>query len=232
VDDERWRIEVYRDKLKRSLSARFFLRFHISLILSATLLAGFIVDVALLQVGLKSMLVRYPLAILAAYATFACGIKLWLDYSGIAEYLDRNKAESLVGDSVPIGEPIRASGGGGGWTNVLNFSPVDADGCLGVIGIVVVAAVIFFALGGYAFMAADSIFADVVLEVLLAAGLLRGVRRMQRGGWLPGLWSCTWPSLAFTLCVALLLGLYARHVPEATTLADLLAHLRHFWSKS
>ena len=225
MDDERWRIEVYRDKLKRSLSARFFLRFHVSLILFATLLAGFIVDVALLHAGLKSMLVRYPLAILAAYATFVCGIRLWLDYSGIAEYLDRNKAEKLVGDGVPIGEPIKP--GGGGWIEGLNFAPVDGDGCLAVIAIVVVGAAIFFALGGYAFMAADSIFADVVLEILLAAGLLRGVRRMERGGWLPGLWSSTWPSLAFTLCVALSLGLYARHVPEATTLPDLIAHFHH-----
>jgi hypothetical protein len=229
ADDERWRIEVYRDKLKRSLAARFFLRFHVSLILFATLLAGFIVDVALLHAGLKSMLVRYPLAILAAYATFVCGIKLWLDYSGIAEYVDRNKAEKLVGESVPIGEPIKARSGG--WIDGLNFIPIDGDGCLVVIGIVVAGAAIFFALGGYALMAADSIFADVVLEILLAAGLLRGVRRMQRGGWLPSLWSNTWPSLAFTLCVALLLGWYARNVPEATTLPDLIAHFFHFTGK-
>jgi hypothetical protein len=226
-DDDRWRIEVYRDRLKRSLAARFFLRFHIALILGATLVAGSVVDVLLLHAGLRSMLIRYPVAILAAYGTFICGIKLWLDYSGIAEYLDRNAAEKLVGNGVPA-EPLQMRRPLDWADGVQFFSGADGEGCLIVIAVVVVV----FALGGYAFIAAETIFANVVLEIFLAAGLLRGVRRLQGSGWLLGLWSVTWPSLAFTLFLALMAGWYAHYLPDVTTLADLLAHLRHFWSKS
>lgn len=216
-NDEHWRIAVYRDKLRRSLAARFYLRFHVSLILFASILAGWAFDVALLHAGMTSMVKRLPLAVLAAYGVFAFGIWLWLRYSGIGEYVKRTKAEALVEGA----DPPRARKEGSGYDDLLWIS-MDPEGCLIVLGLLIAGGVLFLAFGGYAFMAADAIFADIVIEMLLAAGLLRGVRRMQRSGWFASLWKNTWPSLAFSLIVALAVGGFARHVsPKVTTLAEL-----------
>jgi hypothetical protein len=218
-ENERWRIEVYRDKLRSSLTARFALRFHIAVILSVAILGGWGIDVALLKMGMATMLVRLPLAVLAAYGIFVLGIRAWLHYSGIGQYLDRTQGETLVADGVPRGRYPES------WP----VNPIDAlwladagEGCLWIFVIVAAAYVLFYALGGYAYLAADAIFADIVLEMLLAAGLLRGVRRMQRAGWFASLWSNTWPSLAFSLCVAVVPGLIARQLsPQPATLPQL-----------
>ena len=215
--EEHWRIAVYRDKLRRSLAARFYLRFHVSLILGAAILGGWIFDIALLRAGMTSIGWRLSLAVLAAYGVFTLGVWMWLRYSGIGEYVKRTKAEALVGDGVdmpgfpkPIDLPDPS------------YLILGGDGCLLALGILFVVFVLFFALGGYAFMAADAIFADIVIEMLLAAGLLRGVRRMQRSGWFASLWKNTWPSLVFSLLVAVCLGAFARHwAPHAATLKEL-----------
>lgn len=216
--DEYWRIAVYRDKLRRSLAARFYLRFHVSLILGAAIVGGWAFDVALLHAGMTSIAWRLSLAVLAAYGIFALGVWMWLRYSGIGEYVKRTKAEALLGNGVDPSDPKK----GLDWVGDFALWPMDPEGCLVVLGLVLVGFGLFFALGGYAYMAADAIFADIVIEMLLAAGLLRGVRRMQRSGWFASLWKNTWPSLAFSLLVAVCVGAVACHwAPHATTLREL-----------
>jgi hypothetical protein len=222
-DEEAWRIEVYRERLKRSIPARFFQRFHVSLILAGSIFAGWAVDVLLLQSGLRPMLLRFPLAILCAYCAFIGGARLWLDYSGIDEYLKRTKAAELTGDEEPASRPppIAESRRHGNVLDFLELGSLD-EGCLVAVGVALLVGIVFFTFGGYAVMAAEAIFADVVVELLLAAGLLRGVRRVERGGWLGGLWSNTWPSLAFTLALAIAAGFVAQKVaPSASTLGEL-----------
>jgi hypothetical protein len=42
------------------------------------------------------------------------------------------------------------------------------------------------------------------------------LRRIERSGWIAGVWSNTWPSLLIALLVAVSIGLAARHPPAAT----------------
>ena len=213
-DGEHWKIEVYRDRLKRSLAARFVLRYHVAMILLASILGGWAVDVALLRSGLTSMLARYPLAVIGAYGFFVAGIALWLRYSGIGEYVKAVRADELVGQGAPDAKE-RRSLDSSDWLQ--GAGVLDPEGCLIMLAI----AVAFFALGGYAVVAAEALIADVVLELLLAAGLLRGVRRLQRSGWFGSLWRNTWLSLAFSLIVAAFVGLFAQGMaPKATTLHE------------
>ena len=211
--DPRWHREVVRDRLKRSLAARFFLRFHVSLMLLASILGGWGVDALLLKAGWTTMMWRYPIAMVAGYLFFMGTAWLWLQVSGIGEYIRESRAQELVGEKVPPPEPSRPGSDWSDWPAALAYP----DGCL----VVVVLAVVFFALGGYLFIAAESLFADIVLELLLAAGLIRGLRRLQRSGWLDGLWANTWPSLVFGVVVAFIAGWFA-HVsaPKATTLFE------------
>ena len=220
-----WRLEAYRNKLRHSLAARFLLRFHVALILAVTILAGWLADRLLLEVmHVETILLRYPLSIFAAYFVFYAGIAAWLRYSGIGQYLDARGASELAGEEVPV-PPMRmgSSADASDWAGLANL-PMDPEGCLWIVGV----AVVFFGLGGYLLFTAPSMFADVVLEVLLAAGLLRGVRRAEKHGWMKGVWANTWGSLAFALVVAFFIGLFAQaQVPPATTLHQLWTTMRH-----
>ncbi len=59
---------------------RHSLRLHMSLILAATICAGLLSTRLILALGLKNVMIRYPLAVVAAYLTFLLGVKLWLKF--------------------------------------------------------------------------------------------------------------------------------------------------------
>ena len=215
-----WRIEVFRGRLRHSLAARFLLRFHVSLMLSGSIAAGFLGDIVMLHAGLREMRIRYPLAIGMAYLGFLGGVRLWLAYSGIGQYLNLRRAGELV-EGGPSGPGPRMFNPD--WLDGISYFP-DFDGCLYVL----LAVIAFFALGGYALVAAPSLFADVVLEVMLAAGLLRGIRRVEASGWAVGVWRSTWGSFAFSVAVAIVFAMWAHETaPAAATASEALGQARH-----
>ncbi len=100
-----------REGVKRRLAQRFYTRFHMSLILSSSGLAAMLASWALLHAGVGSMLVRYPVALVAAYCTFLLGVWVWLRYVGITGS-DGTAGRSLLdGADLP---DIRIGGGSGG----------------------------------------------------------------------------------------------------------------------
>ncbi len=223
ADDElRRKIDVYKDKLRHSLAARFLLRFHVSLILLFAIFLGWMVDLLLLRLGVGSMIVRYTITVLAAYAGFLFGVYCWVEYSGIRQYLSIRRREELVGDDVPRDSGIRLGG------SLRDFRYIDApfgwtsgDGCLVVIGFVVICIVGYYFFGGYLISNAATFFAEIVLELLLAAGLLRGLNKVEASGWVVGVWRSTWPSLVFSILVAwLVAGFVHSNVPNAKTIPE------------
>lgn len=56
------------------------LRFHMSLILMATVCSGFLATRILLALHLENVMLRYPLAVIFAYLVFFISVKLWLKY--------------------------------------------------------------------------------------------------------------------------------------------------------
>ena len=81
------------------------LRFHMSLILLATIGAGLLATRLLLALKLKNVLVRYPLAVLLVYLVFFILMKLWLKFI------------------VPV---TAARAGGGTSADALNFIPLPS----------------------------------------------------------------------------------------------------------
>jgi len=71
-----------RARLERTIVARHAVRLHLALILAACFGAGLLATKLLLNAGVGSMLLRYPVALIAAYAVFLGGIRLWLAYAG------------------------------------------------------------------------------------------------------------------------------------------------------
>ncbi len=219
----RWRLEIRKDKLRHSISTRFFVRFHISLILLLSIFCGWSADMLLLTAGLTTMAVRYVLAVCAAYGGFLLGVYIWIEYSGIREYLNRRKAELLVGDDVPQKPEFQIS-------KVEELALLDptgcligGEGCLTVVAVFFALVILFFFFGGYLWLNAASFFTEIVLELLLAAGLMRGFNRVESSGWVIGTISATWWSLMFTLATTLLFCFVA-HVatPNAKTLPEVI----------
>lgn len=69
-----------RERFARALAERFFLRFHVTLILAFTFSAGFIASRSLYAWGLHSMALRYGIALVVAYAAFLLACRLWIYY--------------------------------------------------------------------------------------------------------------------------------------------------------
>jgi hypothetical protein len=69
----------------KRIQERFLLRFHMSLILLATVLTGLLSTKLLLLVPVENMVIRYPLAVLFAYLAFFLFVKLWLAYMSASQ---------------------------------------------------------------------------------------------------------------------------------------------------
>ncbi len=108
-----------REALERTLSGRFWLRFHASVLVSGTFATGFLANAAMLQWPVHSVWLRWPLAVLAGYAAFFALVRLWLAYVGIKPLFgparalgDRRHESGGWGLDLPSGGG--GSGGGGG----------------------------------------------------------------------------------------------------------------------
>jgi hypothetical protein len=77
------------------MKERFFLRFHMSLILLATVLTGLLSTKLLLLVPVDNIVIRYPLVVLIAYLAFFLFVKLWLAYMSASRPL---KSSNVAGD--------------------------------------------------------------------------------------------------------------------------------------
>src|SRR5215813_10453339 len=60
------------------LVRQFPARLHMSLILTGVFLSGIFTSKVLLELGLRSMLVRYPIAVVCSYLLFFGFVRLWL----------------------------------------------------------------------------------------------------------------------------------------------------------
>ncbi|MET0650441.1 MAG: hypothetical protein ABW208_27855 [Pyrinomonadaceae bacterium] len=108
------------ERVRRLLLRRSLPRVWMSLILAATGAAGFLASFLMLHLGVSRMWLRYPLAVLFAYAVFIVLLRVWLflhgrDVRGGASGSELDTAEvgtEIVLDSV--GRPLPDTFGGGG----------------------------------------------------------------------------------------------------------------------
>ncbi|MFL5521068.1 MAG: hypothetical protein ACJ8B6_09045, partial [Gemmatimonadales bacterium] len=141
-----WRYQVYRDRVTRSLVDRYPVRLHMSILIVVAIIVGFAADALLVAAGSKSMLSRYPFAILTGHATFLAGVHFWLAHSGVAGFINRKKAHLLVGGDVAPPEPWKPASGSGAET----AAAVSGDPAMlfYVLGFLMAFSVVFLALGG------------------------------------------------------------------------------------
>ncbi len=120
---------VLKARVCDALKRRFFLRFHVSLILLFTFCAGLVTTRAMLWLGVDVMWVRYLVAMLAAYGAFLLGVRLWLAYIEASATAAAARSDSTSGGGngsldAPL-DFVPGGGGGGGGGGCL---PFRADG--------------------------------------------------------------------------------------------------------
>jgi hypothetical protein len=70
----------FAQRFRQRFVRQYMVRFHMSLLLAATLGSGMLFSKLLLMAGLHSVLFRYPISVLAAYLVFTGLTRLWVTY--------------------------------------------------------------------------------------------------------------------------------------------------------
>jgi len=218
-----------------------FPRVQMFILVSLTGLAGFGASAGMLAAGIDTMGLRYLLAMGIAYIVFLLLLWVWLRTSA-SDYLDGIDPGGFEGGGSggPIGH-IDGGGGtfdGGGASANVDAGPVDdgigavVDKPLAAIGHAeegaIPLAVILLALGIvlsslFVIWSAPLLFAEILVDALLATGLYRRLRRLDARHWMGSALRRTWiPFVLTTLVVAGAGWTMQAHAPEARSLGDVI----------
>ncbi len=252
------------ERLRRRLDLESHPRLIMLLVIALAGLAGFLVSVGLLRVGLGAMAIRYALAALAAYLAFLFGLRVWLALQGrrTDPDVDLLDAGGLVGGGrgEVLAPPFRFGGGGGfsgggagssfssagavspppptpivlgstsgsseagsGLADVLS-DVGDGDGAGAAIAVVVLVGALLVA-GVIAIVAAvggaPTLFAELLLDGVIAGEAYRRLRGVETRHWLESAVARTWkPMLAIVVLLAVAGGVAQHLVPGADSIGD------------
>lgn len=210
-----------RQRFKESLLARYFVRFHMSLILLATIGSGLLSSRLLLRWGVEAPLARYPLNVAISYAVFLVFVRLWISYVNDESSHMETTMDVLEETGMPELPVPRLRGA---------FDPSlpdvdlgDGDGCavLAVLALLIAA---ILGAGGYLIYTAPEILSEVAFDAMLASSLVRVTRRMERQGWVVSAVRGTIVPFSIVLAMTLALA-YTMHrtCPAASTIRQALA---------
>jgi hypothetical protein len=212
MDRER-EIERVRDALERNE----YPRLRMLLIVALTGGCGFLASVLMLHHGVESIALRYPLALCVAYGAFLLLLWAWLR-SRPDDYLDAPDIPDLgSGWHYPRGKGDAPSGVDS------SFSSIDLgdDFAIPLLVIAFVAIVVCASL--WIVYAAPALFAELLFDGILAAGLYRRLRRGDRRHWLDTALRRTGLPFALTALALIAFGLGVQHFrPHAHSIGDLL----------
>jgi len=244
-------------RLRERLERDHWPRLQMSLIVLLTGAAGFFASFGLLLAGVREMALRYPLAACAAYAAFLLLLWTWARTHGRKNDWDTPDFGGGSGDSssscsAPSGwqgggrsggggasasfeapassssswslSPPRSGGGGDSGVDLPSLDDADVFGWI-VAAIVVLAVA---ALGTvFALWSAPGLMAEVLLDVTLAGGLYRRLRRIESQHWLAtALRRTAVPFLLVAVLAAAAGFVGAHYVPGADSIGEVIAALR------
>jgi hypothetical protein len=204
-------IEQLRAKLLRGGFPRILMSFLVAL----TGGVGFLASFLLLKVGVEAMWLRYPIAVAIAYAFFLLLLDLWIRRA-IHELLNLDPGvmcgpspgSARTSDAVDIGDAVEVVGAADAFAIPLAF-------------VLFAAALLLSSL--FVIYTAPTLLAEVLFDTLLAAGLYRRLKHIDRRYWLETAVRRTiWPFALTALCLAATGWAMAHYVPGADSIGDLL----------
>lgn len=234
VDSEKARARALRG-LRIYFAYRRWPRATMAAIVSASGAAGFVASYAMLHAGIANMAVRYPLAVLAAWAFFLLLVRLWAEAERRL-FTPDEELERLLPLRDPADEPKPKQRGTdvGEWMDAIDivdaidpFDWEDPKGCLFWLAIAVLIVLFGAAASSVwcAIVGAPALIAEVFLDAALAAALFKRMRGIDERWWLGGAIRQTIGPVLLTAVFLALLGLVTTHlVPTADSIGDLWPH--------
>jgi hypothetical protein len=233
-------------RLKRRLEQDSFPRVQMSLIVGLTGGAGLLFSFIMLKLGVTSMALRYPLALLMAYGVFLLLLWLWLrtqaeDYVDIADV--SGPVPSGSSDCAPAFEGSGGNFGGGGasgsFDGPASFSAMEPDSsplseaasAVGdadelAIPLIAVAFALGLALASfYVVYLAPMLFAELLVDGALSYALYRSIRAAHSPHWLESAVRRT--ALPFVLTgvfVSITGAAMAAYAPGAHSIGQVMKH--------
>jgi len=92
------------DHFKKRFPQRFLVRFHMTLLLLGVCASGMLASKVLFEVGLRSMLVRYLIAVCISYLVFFILMRVWLWYVGATPKDDSPASALDPCDAIDVGQ--------------------------------------------------------------------------------------------------------------------------------
>lgn len=239
--------KVIVTSFKDRLLKRYFVRWHMSAILAATVGSGLLLDRTFLHIGFVDMGWRYALSVLGAYIFFFLLVRMWVWYAaGVAVQLSLPRhsdpgvdgALDLIpgggggnagfsgfhgGDSGGAGAsdlfdgPILTSSGGGGGSSGSDWS-LDLDLDEGIWILAVLAILVAVICGAGVYLIWMA--PEILPEVALECAIGAGlVRQLKQpeAGWAGRLLWKTWIPLVLVMAVAFFAGLFIQSTCPGAT---------------
>ncbi|SRR6266511_794425 len=206
-------VDARHRALANTLAGRFWLRFHMSLMLAVAFSAGALGNRLLLEWPVHHAALRWLLALASAYGAFFIAMRLWLAYVGATSSFDSAAPRPSVGAT----SNVSSSRGGFG---------IDIGGDDGefIVLLLVTLAVTAALVGGAAYLlvAAPHLLPDVAFGAAITHGFGRGVRQASRDpGWTGSVLAATWKPFAAVTVTIVIAGLVFEHsFPGARTLGE------------
>lgn len=256
--------------VRASLLRRASPRMQMLGLVMATSGTGFVASYALLHAGIRSMALRYPLAVGIGYVAFLGLVWVWLRRyrlnASITRERNRNHLhfdvtqqsfDQLFSPAPPMadhfdgfggGGEFSGSGGGSDWADgPTSFHAVSAasspglgggstgdggldldwdEGALWLIPVALIAAVVFCVVA-YVLLLAPTLFAELLLDVGLAAGLYRRLLRSERRSWLVTAVRSTVVPVCLVAALLALAGTIMQGVyPDVASIGAVVQHLQ------
>jgi hypothetical protein len=221
------------ERLRRRLDRDGWPRAQMLLIVMLTGAAGFIASWSLLRFGVHAMALRYMFACLIAYAVFLALLWVWMrtsasDWTEIPDlphFSGSGGAEqpATADDSGTIGDAPSSDGDGAADGLVDTLGTAD-EFALPLLLVVALAALVLSSL--FVVWTAPVLFAELLIDGVLAASLYRRLRGLEPRHWLDSAVRRTaWPFLATTGLVGVSGWLMQKQAPGAVTIGEALARL-------
>jgi polyferredoxin len=195
---------INRQRLIRSIRLRLerdsLPRLQMSFLVAITGAVGFIASYFLLQAGLTQMWARYLIALVLAYMSFLFLLWLWLctkaeDYTDIPDLsgISPSSNGSTTADYSGTGGEFGGGGASGSFdsTEIAESSPIEsafetvAEADELAIPLFLIITLVALAVASlWVVYSAPVLFAELLLDTMLAAGLYRKLRKLESRSWL------------------------------------------------
>lgn len=234
-------------RLRGKLEHEGYPRLQMMLLVGITGAVGFMASYGLLRAGLDQMPVRYVAACAIAYLAFLGLLWLWIrsrvdDYADVPDGTGIDFGQGSGGNGVSWSGGGGQSGGGGASASfdAPTTSSLSADNAIGdafgsvadadelAIPLLVIGLVLVLLLSSlFVVYSAPILFAELLLDGVLAAGLYRRLRKIDTRHWLEtAVRRTVWP---FVLTATMLAGIgfgMGFYAPGADSIGDVLHHAR------